>query len=53
MLKERRGGEGKQGREGRGVVGTGIDLPPGVMDSAISGSGRRRREESDFCFSKS
>lgn len=61
MLKEqrrRRGGKGKQGREGGrrevgGVGGSGIDLPPGVMDGAISGSGRRRREESDFCFSTS
>lgn len=30
-----------------------IDHLPGVMDSAISGSGQRRRGESDFCFSKS
>lgn len=29
----------------------GIDHPPGVMDSAISGSGQRRGEESDLCFS--
>ena len=38
--------EGQRGRAG-------IDHPPGVMDSAISGSGQRRRGESDFCFSKS
>lgn len=31
--------------------GAGIDHPPGVMDSAISGSGQRRGEESDLCFS--
>ena len=43
-----RGGGG--GGRGEGV---GIDHPPGVMDSAISGSGQRRRGESDFCFSKS
>ncbi len=33
--------------------GAHIDHPPGVMDSAISGSGQRRRGENDFCFSKS
>lgn len=49
VVKEKSGGV--QGWGGR--VGARIDLPPGVMDSAISGSGRRRREESDFCFSKS
>lgn len=32
--------------------GARIDHPPGVMDSAISGSGQRRREESDLCFSE-
>lgn len=52
VVKEKSGGRrGVQGWGGR--VGARIDLPPGVMDSAISGSGRRRREESDFCFSKS
>lgn len=40
---------GAEGQRGRAR----IDHPPGVMDSAISGSGQRRREESDFCFSKS
>lgn len=41
-------------REGGGQRGKArIDHPPGVMDSAISGSGQRRRGESDFCFSKS
>lgn len=39
----------REGQRGRAR----IDHPPGVMDSAISGSGQRRREESDFCFSKS
>lgn len=42
------GGEGGRGREGRAS----IDHPPGVMDSAISGSGQRRRGESDLCFSE-
>lgn len=39
----------REGQRGRAC----IDHPPGVMDSAISGSGQRRKEESDFCFSKS
>lgn len=39
---------GETNAEGGGV---GIDHPPGVMDSAISGSGQRRGEESDLCFS--
>lgn len=37
----------KQAKGGRAR----IDHPPGVMDSAISGSGQRRREGSDLCFS--
>lgn len=46
-----RGTEGEEGRVQRGRAS--IDHLPGVMDSAISGSGQRRRGESDFCFSKS
>lgn len=42
---------GAGGREQRGRAR--IDHPPGVMDSAISGSGQRRRGVSDFCFSMS
>lgn len=42
---------GAGGREQRGRAR--IDHLPGVMDSAISGSGQRRRGVSDFCFSKS
>lgn len=38
-----------EGQRGRAC----IDHLPGVMDSAISGSGQRRRGVSDFCFSKS
>jgi len=48
VLRERNRGE-KEGQRGRAR----IDHPPGVMDSAISGSGQWRRGESDFCFSKS
>lgn len=39
----------EQGGEGRAR----IDHLPRVMDGAISGSGQRRRGESDFCFSTS
>lgn len=39
------------GETNAGVGRAGIDHPPGVMDSAISGSGQRRGEESDLCFS--
>lgn len=49
-VRATKGGE-RGGREQRGRAR--IDLPPGVMDSAISGSGQWRREESDFSFSKS
>lgn len=51
--KRRCGGRGAEGRRGGQRGRARIDHPPGVMDSAISGSGQRRRGESDFCFSKS
>lgn len=46
--------EEEEGEEGEAAGRACIDHLPGVMDSAISGSGQRRREErSDFSFSKS